>query len=436
MHSHATLPTQLGGPGVPTLTVCADILQELFTEVDAAEVALTNVVAATAEAIASCAAEAVERASLETVLSALGVTSAEGRTYVRAARLVSAVPAVMWLWRRRILRWSQVRLLVAETARCNTAQLTDLDHALRDEVEMLAAADADQVDRMLVDLCEQLRTGASLERTAERQEMAGSWLAIQPDLYHGNARLYGELTAADTATVVAALDARADAPQNARRTGAVTWARQRAGALVGLCLDWLGGTTGRPARPSLVVHVDLADLTDPEQTLIGRLEGRLPGAGGWLTRRTIDRLAVDARMRVVLRDGMRPLAVSAPTDAIPAEARVAIGAVDAGCRWPGCDRPTTWTDIHHLHHRRTGGTHEHGNLVALCRRHHRAHHDHGWHIAVDPDTRRVTITSPSGALTTTSVPKAARLRRRRRPLRGPTRLPRDADPTGPAGSTG
>jgi hypothetical protein len=382
MHSNVTLPTQLGGPDAPTLTACADTLHTLFSEVDAAEVALMNVVSATAEAIATCAAEAVERASLESLLAMLGVTSSEGRGYVRAARLVTAVPAVLWLWRRRILRWSQVRLLVSETARCNTAQLADLDDALRDEVDTLAAADADQVDRMLVDLCEQLRTAGSLERSAEQLETAGSWLAIQPDLLHGNARLFGELTAADTATVVAALDARADAPQNSRKVGVVTRARQRAAALVELCLTALAGTAGGRARPSLVVHVDLADLVDPKQTLIGRLEGRLPGAGGWLTRRTIERLSVDARLRVVLRDGLRPLAVSAPTEAIPTEARVAIGAIDAGCRWPGCDRPISWTDLHHLRYRSHRGQHADGNLVALCRRHHRAHHDHGWHIAM------------------------------------------------------
>ncbi|MFP5308356.1 MAG: HNH endonuclease [Actinomycetes bacterium] len=430
MHSNATLPTQLGGPDAPTLTACADTLHTLFGQVDAAEVALMNVVAATGEAIATCAAEAIERAPLETVLAALGVTSTEGRTYVRAARLVTAVPAVMWLWRQRILRWSQVRLLVSETSRCNAAQLVALDDALRGEVETLAAADADQVDRMLVDLVAQLRTSASLERTAERQETAGSWLAIQPDLLHGNARLFGELTAVDTATVVAALDANADAPQNRGRTGAVTRARQRAGALVDLCLTALAGGTGGTARPSLVVHVDLTDLADPDQTLIGRLEGRLPGAGGWLTRRTIERLSMDARLRVVLRDGMRPLAVSAQTDAIPQQARVAIGAVDGGCRWPGCDRPISWTDLHHLTHRSRGGSHTDGNLVALCRRHHRAHHDHGWHITMDPATRTVTITSPTGALTATSVPKATRLRRRRRPPRGPTRHPRDGGPAG------
>ncbi|MFP5309215.1 MAG: DUF222 domain-containing protein, partial [Actinomycetes bacterium] len=417
----------------PTLTACADTLHELFGQVDAAEVALMNVVSATAEAIATCAAEAIERASLETVLVALGVTSSEGRTYVRAARLVTACPAVMWLWRRRILRWSQVRLLIGETSRCNTAQLTDLDDALRDETDTLAAADADQVDRMLVDLVAQLRTSGSLEQTAERQETAGSWLAIQPDLLHGRSRLFGELTATDTATVVAALDAHADTPENGRKVGAVTRARQRAAALVELCLTALAGGAGGAARPSLVVHVDLADLTDPDATLIGRLEGRLPGAGGWLTRRTIERLSVDARMRVVLRDGMRPLAVSRPTDAIPTDARIAIGAIDAGCRWPGCDRPITWTDLHHLRYRSHRGQHEDGNLVALCRRHHRAHHDHGWHITLDPATRTVTITSPTGALTATSVPKATRLRRRRRPPRGPTHLPRDGDPAHPDG---
>jgi hypothetical protein len=430
MHSNATLPTQLGGPDAPTLAACADLLGDLFTDLDAAEASLLRVVTATADAIASCAAEAVERTALEDLLAVVGVSSPERRSYVRAARLVTAVPAVLWLWRRRALRWAQVRLLVTETARCNAAQLAELDDALRAEAEMLLAADADHVDRLLVDLCQQLRTAGSLERSEQRRERSGSWLAIQPDLLHGHARLFGELTAADTATVVAALDAAAPAPQAAGRCGAVSRARQRAGALVGICADWLGGHTGRPARPSLVVHVDLADLTDPDQTLIGRLEGRLPGAGGWLTRRTIQHLSQDARLRVVLRDGMRPLAVSAPTDAIPTHLKVAVGAVDGGCRWPGCDRPATWTDLHHLHHRARGGTHTDHNLVALCRRHHRAHHDHLWRIQMGPDTRTVTITSPTGRLTATSVPGTTRIRRRPHRARGPGRSPAGDDPPG------
>jgi hypothetical protein len=95
MHSNVTLPTQLGGPDAPTLTACADTLHTLFSEVDAAEVALMNVVSATAEVIATCAAEAVERASLESLLAMLGVTSSEGRGYVRAVVVAPADPALV-----------------------------------------------------------------------------------------------------------------------------------------------------------------------------------------------------------------------------------------------------------------------------------------------------------------------------------------------------
>src|SRR5436190_1460382 len=50
---------------------------------------------------------------------------------------------------------------------------------------------------------------------------------------------------------------------------------------------------------------------------------------------------------------------------------------DQGCRYPGCDRPATWCDVHHIqewdaHH----GPTSIDNGVMLCRHHHRRLHHH------------------------------------------------------------
>jgi hypothetical protein len=44
------------------------------------------------------------------------------------------------------------------------------------------------------------------------------------------------------------------------------------------------------------------------------------------------------------------------------------------CRVPGC-RSAHNIDVHHIVHRVLGGSHDPGNLIALCAGHHAAHHD-------------------------------------------------------------
>jgi 5-methylcytosine-specific restriction endonuclease McrA len=48
---------------------------------------------------------------------------------------------------------------------------------------------------------------------------------------------------------------------------------------------------------------------------------------------------------------------------------------DRGCRYLGCDRPSSWSDAHHLVHWADGGETRLSNLVLLCRRHHRMVHE-------------------------------------------------------------
>ncbi|MHA3684929.1 HNH endonuclease signature motif containing protein [Leucobacter sp. HY1908] len=62
--------------------------------------------------------------------------------------------------------------------------------------------------------------------------------------------------------------------------------------------------------------------------------------------------------------------------------RIALAARDGGCRWPGCDRPSSYCEAHHIDHWHSdqGRTDiDRGiALCALCRRRHNLHYDDRW----------------------------------------------------------
>nr|WP_279672069.1 HNH endonuclease signature motif containing protein [Flexivirga meconopsidis] len=67
---------------------------------------------------------------------------------------------------------------------------------------------------------------------------------------------------------------------------------------------------------------------------------------------------------------------------------------DQHCRFPGCTRPATLTDIDHVTRYPNGPTAAH-NLQCLCRHHHRAKHEAGWTVTMTADGV-CTWTSPGG----------------------------------------
>lgn len=158
-----------------------------------------------------------------------------------------------------------------------------------------------------------------------------------------------------------------------------TPAQKRADALGEICRGWLS-RSDRPAvageRPHLNVTVPLDALHDLEGV------GTRAGAGvgefdhtGPIGLATLRRLACDATVsRLVLGSRSEPLDVGRRTPVVPTSIRRALVARDRTCRFPGCDRPHSWCDAHHVRHWADGGETSVGNLVLLCRRHHRLTH--------------------------------------------------------------
>ncbi len=91
-----------------------------------------------------------------------------------------------------------------------------------------------------------------------------------------------------------------------------------------------------------------------------------------------------------------PLEVGRNHRIVPHWIRKALHARDRGCRWPGCDSPTSWTDAHHLIAWYLGGETNIDNLLLLCRYHHARVHEGQWRIVLDQGTGEVTVIRPDG----------------------------------------
>jgi hypothetical protein len=100
----------------------------------------------------------------------------------------------------------------------------------------------------------------------------------------------------------------------------------------------------------------------------------------------------DAPMyRAVIGAAGEVLDVGRQTSRWPVGIRRAITLRDGGCVFAGCDRPPSWTDIHHCKPWSNGGGTSVGNGALLCRRHHTFVHRQHWQITIDngrPTTRK------------------------------------------------
>lgn len=71
---------------------------------------------------------------------------------------------------------------------------------------------------------------------------------------------------------------------------------------------------------------------------------------------------------------------------IPAHIRRAVTLRDRHCGWPGCGRPASASDVHHIKHKGHGGETSVSNCALLCEFHHETCvHRWGWGIILHPD---------------------------------------------------
>jgi hypothetical protein len=129
-------------------------------------------------------------------------------------------------------------------------------------------------------------------------------------------------------------------------------------------------------RPHLQVTATLATVQGREGAPAAELD-----LGGPIAAETARRLGCDAGVtRVVFGAGSAVLDVGRATRVPATATRRAVQVRDRGCVWPGCHRPASWGEVHHLRHWAQGGSTDLDNLVTICRAHHWKVHEGGWRL--------------------------------------------------------
>lgn len=165
-----------------------------------------------------------------------------------------------------------------------------------------------------------------------------------------------------------------------------TAGQRRAGAFVRICEIALGrGQDGEPARPavSYVTHAtDREPGATPPLTL-----GQFTGV---IDPRDRERIICDATITEITVDAdSTVLDVGRATRVWPVAMRKAIVVRDGTCRWPGCEVPAGWCDVHHHQSWEHGGRTALGNGMLLCRAHHTfLHQRRDWHTTFDDQNFR------------------------------------------------
>jgi hypothetical protein len=296
--------------------------------------------------------------------------SSTARERIRVARALEHLPLISEALRKAEISYSKARALTRAATPESEAKLLNIAlHGNTSHVEKVVRA------------WRKLDAAAEREQ-ANRQELQRSLKTYTDE--DGMLVLKARLSPETGAVVLRALEAAQDAlyEQDNPPPTELSQEQRRADAL-GLVAESAlkheldKGTRGD--RYQVVVHVDEPVLADPDQPGQSVLED-----GQNVSAETSRRLACDGS-KVVMRHGEdgTVLDVGRKTRVIPPAIRRALEFRDKTCRFPGCG--LKYCDSHHIEHWTNGGKTKLENLVLICRLHHTALHEGGYHVDFRPD---------------------------------------------------
>jgi Domain of unknown function (DUF222)/HNH endonuclease len=313
------------------------------------------------------------------------------RNEVRMARALEDMPVTRRALEDGDLSMSAARVLV---------DARDADH------EAFRSSEATLVEAARIHSMQDVRWVAAYWRQAAEREaaMGGEEKLRERRRLHasvtfmGMVRVDGDLDPETGETLLTALRAVLDAESRTAGAGdGRTPAQRRADALGEVCRQWLDlgdGPTVAGERPHVTVTVGAEALARGGPAGGDAADG--PGSlseldhTGPVDPALARRIACDGSIRrVVLAGRSEPLDVGRRTPVVSPALRRAVFVRDRECRFPGCDRPHSWCDAHHVVHWADGGPTALANLILLCWRHHRMVHARSGFSLVLEDGRPV-----------------------------------------------
>jgi Domain of unknown function (DUF222)/HNH endonuclease len=136
-------------------------------------------------------------------------------------------------------------------------------------------------------------------------------------------------------------------------------------------------------RCQVVLHVDINTLREQRAGLCCTHGKAHFEQKPWLSPQTARRLACDASLVTVLEDEQgRVLNVGRRSRTVPPSIRRALLEREGVCKYPGCHE-SKYCDAHHIEHWADGGETSLGNLVTLCKFHHRQLHRGSFEVRME-----------------------------------------------------
>ena len=290
------------------------------------------------------------------------------REHLRTARALEEMPQTRQALDAGELSMSAVRVLVA-TRDADPSAFRDCEAQLVEAARIHSVQDLQRVAAYWRQAVEREQALEGDDKIRERRRLHASISFL------GMVRVDGDLDPETGETLLTALRAVLDAESRSRGGDDRTPAQRRADALGEICRQWLD----LAERPSVAGERPHVTLTVDSEALQGASAGTSElGHVGPTHPEVARQLACDASIRrVVMAGRSEPLDVGRRTPVVSPAMRRAVIVRDRHCRFPGCDRPHTWCDAHHVVHWADGGPTALPNLVLLCRRHHRMVHQPG-----------------------------------------------------------
>jgi Domain of unknown function (DUF222) len=275
-------------------------------------------------------------------------TKTEGNIRLKRASLLDALPMFGAAAAEGTITTAHIQLLA------NMVTPARLPFAQRDETVLVAKAiefDASGF-KIVLQHWASLVDDVNGDPTSDDEKYAKRSLQLR-QLLNGMWTLNGLLDSATGQVIEAAIEAAMATPTvgDTRNFG-----QYRHDALADICHETLA-SDDRPVTGGQRPQVSII--------IINNTDGTAHTPNNWyISKLDRDMILCDCITTAIKTCNGIVFDIGTPKSQIPTRNRKATITRDRCCRYPGCDRPARWSDIHHILERENGGCHELDNLTS------------------------------------------------------------------------